>query len=100
MNIKKLTRQPETPIQKTYWVILAMFVSTLLTLSISAESEFGPGDACLTVPLDCRPCRPHGSAECPVGDWRCLPGVDVARVEKAVLKALSRASRPGRGEVV
>ena len=64
------------------------------------QFEFGAGDACLTVPLHCRPCRPHGSADCPVGDWQCLPGIDAGRVEKAVLEALSRASRPGGGEVV
>jgi len=64
------------------------------------QFEFDAGDACLTLPLDCRPCRPHGSADCPAGDWQCLPGIDVERVEKAVLDALSRSSRPGAGEVV
>lgn len=54
------------------------------------QFEFGESDRCLTVDLDCRPCRPHGSLRCPEENWRCMPGIDVGRVEAAVMEALAR----------
>lgn len=55
-----------------------------------AQFEFGPGDQCLAVNLDCRPCTPHGSRRCPVNDWRCMPEIGVERVRAAVMSALDR----------
>jgi ADP-heptose:LPS heptosyltransferase len=54
------------------------------------QFEFGERDACLTVELSCRPCRPHGSKRCPTGDWRCLPEIGVAAVETAVLAVVEK----------
>jgi ADP-heptose:LPS heptosyltransferase len=53
------------------------------------QFDFGESDRCLTVDLDCRPCRPHGSLRCPEDNWRCMPEIDVKRVEGAVIEALA-----------
>jgi ADP-heptose:LPS heptosyltransferase len=55
------------------------------------QFDFGESDRCLTVDLVCRPCRPHGSLRCPEGNWRCMPEIDVEKVEAAVMKALARS---------
>lgn len=34
--------------------------------------------------LACRPCHHHGPRVCPLGHWRCMKELDVARVESAV----------------
>ncbi len=34
--------------------------------------------------LACRPCHHHGPRVCPLGHWRCMKDLDVARVESAV----------------
>jgi heptosyltransferase-2 len=54
------------------------------------QFEFPPPGACLTVDLPCRPCRPHGSRTCPVGDWRCMPEISAAAVEAAVRRIVER----------
>jgi heptosyltransferase-2 len=30
----------------------------------------------------CAPCSDHGSRECPLGDWVCMPGIDAERVAR------------------
>ncbi len=54
------------------------------------QFEFGPGDICLTADLECRPCSPHGGLRCPEGDWRCLPGISSALVERSVTRILEQ----------
>jgi ADP-heptose:LPS heptosyltransferase len=54
------------------------------------QFEFLSPDACLTVNLPCRPCRPHGSRICPVGDWRCMPEISAAAVEEGVRRIVER----------
>jgi heptosyltransferase-2 len=54
------------------------------------QFEFLPPSTCLTVDLPCRPCSPHGSRRCPVGDWRCLPEIGAATVEEAVRRIVER----------
>lgn len=48
-----------------------------------------PADRVLTVPVDCRPCSPHGQHRCPKGHHRCLVdlgGGTVAGAVRAVLE--------------
>ncbi len=52
------------------------------------EFGFGPrglSDQIVAVPgIPCRPCSPHGPAECPLGHHRCMRTIDVDRVLSAV----------------
>ncbi len=67
---------------------MAVPVVALFGPTDERQFEFGERDVCLTVEISCRPCRPHGSRTCPTGDWRCMPDIGVAAVEKAVLAAV------------
>lgn len=40
--------------------------------------------------LDCRPCHPHGPAQCPLGHHRCMRDLAVADVLSRTLSALAR----------
>lgn len=41
----------------------------------------------------CAPCSDHGSAECPLGDWICLPGIGEERVAAEADALLAEATR-------
>jgi heptosyltransferase-2 len=60
------------------------------------ELGFGPlaphADALDVRGLPCRPCHAHGPAACPLGHWRCMEELSVARVIDAVADVM-RVSR-------
>ncbi|MFH1279159.1 MAG: glycosyltransferase family 9 protein [Candidatus Eisenbacteria bacterium] len=41
----------------------------------------------------CAPCSDHGSAECPLGHWICLPGITETRVAAEADRLLAEADR-------
>jgi heptosyltransferase-2 len=48
--------------------------------------------------VPCAPCSDHGSAECPLRNWICLPGIDagrVAREAESLLALVDRALESG-----
>ncbi|MBM3319224.1 MAG: glycosyltransferase family 9 protein [Candidatus Eisenbacteria bacterium] len=44
----------------------------------------------------CAPCSDHGSRECPLGNWICLPGIDADRIAREAERLLEGAE-PRRG---
>ena len=49
----------------------------------TADFGFGPFGSCSSVverDLPCRPCSPHGTATCPLGNHACMTGIDADRV--------------------
>lgn len=61
--------------------VIALFGPTI------TEFGFGPlrpGDVALSIPLECRPCSPHGPRECPLGHHRCMRDLSVDAVTQAI----------------
>jgi heptosyltransferase-2 len=71
-------------------VALGVPVAALFGPTDEEQFEFLPPGACLKVDLPCRPCRPHGSRTCPVGDWRCMPEIRAEAVEAVVRRIVER----------
>jgi len=67
--------------------IVALFGPTLADRSMPWRDPRWPAEGVDGGPLPCRPCRQR---TCAPGDFRCLTGIDPARVADAVERALAR----------
>lgn len=61
------------------------------------QFRFGPTVRVVRSDEPCAPCSDHGSNECPLGDWVCLPRIDAARVAREAFDLIDAEGEGDRG---